>query len=112
MDEDERNCFATVDDAEPKLRDAPKLYCFYDPVDVEFVFRSGAVRMVPLSKLSELQKQYGYVGADCIFATCNGDPVFLKAGKVYTCPHGTHRIVYEELAPSFDAFIKEIIEEE
>ncbi len=44
-----------------------------------------------------------------MIATVNGDPVFMKDQKVYTCSHGTRRPKVELLADSFEKFIEMII---
>lgn len=84
----------------------PQFYETIDPINVEFEFNDGIVRLEPLEGLSVLNEQYGYVGADCVFATCNGDPIYVKNGKVYTCVHGSKRIIEEEIASSVDSFFE------
>lgn len=110
ISEDSRNVFGKVTDNANLPDDSfPELYKYYDPIDVEFEFNSGIIHLAPFSEIAELQNEYSYVNADCVFATCNGDPIFIKDGKVFTCLHGTAKVIYEELASSFDEFINEII---
>lgn len=86
----------------------PQFYKVIDPVNVEFEFNDGIVRMEPFEGLLVLNKQYGYVKADCVFATCNGDPIYVKNGKVYMCTHGSKRVIEEEIAVSVDSLFETV----
>ena len=78
-----------------------------NPVNVEFEFNDGMVKLEPFESLMALNEQYRYVASDCVFATCNGDPIYIRDGKIYTCIHGSKRIVEEKFAES----IKELFEQ-
>lgn len=86
----------------------PRFYETINPINVEFEFNDGIVRLEPLEGLLVLNEQYGYVGADCVFATCNGDPIYVKNGKVYTCAHGSKNVNEEELAPSVESLFETV----
>ena len=68
--------------------DFKEFYRNYNPVDVEIEIDNAIVRFYPVINLSELQVEFSYINAQFIFASCNGDPIFYEAGKIYTCPHG------------------------
>ena len=55
-----------------------------------------------------MNEQYGHVEADCVFATCNGDPIYVKNEKVYMCLHGPKHIIEEEIAASVDSFFETV----
>ncbi len=108
---DSRNVFKKVRDNNKVSQAMPALYSLYDPVDVEFKYNHGITRMTSLSEMNELQSIYNYVDADCIFADCNGDPIYMKNGQVYTTLHGSDGSKAEKLASSFEEFIKQVIKQ-
>jgi hypothetical protein len=88
------------------LPDELKLfYQNYNPVDVEINFNGLGLRFYSIEDLYELQQEYSYIKDIFVFASCNSDPVFLKDGKIFTCPHGVSKPNFEELACSFDAYL-------
>lgn len=89
----------------------PEIYKKYDFINVEVPCGFGNVKFYPLSKLNDLKIEYSYVDADCIFATNNGEPIFIKDSLVYTCICGKEKIFYEKIAGSFDEFIEKIMNE-
>lgn len=93
---------------EPECRklDIPQFYKTIDPVNVEFEFNDGIVKLEPIKNLMDLNKQYRYAEADCVFATCNGDPIYVKNKKIFTCTHGSERIIEEQIAASMDSFFE------
>lgn len=84
----------------------PQFYEEIDPVNVEFELNDGIVRLEPFGGLPILNEHHGYVKADCVFASCNGDPIYVKNNKVYSCIHGSKRIIEEEIAESVDALFE------
>ena len=88
---------------------APDLYKYYDLVKVCVPFDDLYVCFVPAEKIEKINNEYSYLNVDFVFATSDGDPVFLDNGKVYTCPHGTSNPKKELLANSFEDFIEKII---
>jgi hypothetical protein len=102
MAQDERNTFLKYDDNLDSVPEALKpFYRGYNPVDVELDVNGVGVRFCPADQLEEIQKEYAYIRAQFVFATCNGDPIFLNEGQVYTCPHGVKEPKWEKLAASF-----------
>lgn len=82
-------------------------YKNYNPEDVEI----GMIRFVPADELESITKDYEYIKPDCVFATENGDPIFLKNGKVYTIPHGVRNPKLELKANSFNEYLHKLFEE-
>ena len=87
----------------------PAFYQYYDPVDVEFDSSMGCIKMVPIGELESVTEQYSYVDPDVVFATSNGDPLFIKNKMVFCCTHGSKNPKLNMLANTFDAFLKSII---
>ena len=78
-----------------------------NPLDVEV----GFVRFVPAEELAVLQSEYAYLGSRFVFATSNGDPIFLYEGSVYTCPHGVKTPQYELLSKDIKSYLSSLLEE-
>ncbi len=83
-----------------------RFYELYDPHGVEFELDIGNVFMVPYGKIKKLTEEYSYTGCDYVFALNNGEPIFVKEGKVYTCCNGTDSPRLELLADSYEDFLK------
>lgn len=103
---DSSNTFAK---SELKSNPFHDFYNFYDPRGVEFKFKYGILFMIPYKKIEQVTKEYGYLEAEYVFATCDGDPYFVKKGKVYTCCHGTKKPKLELIAGSFEEFLEKVI---
>ena len=103
---DKRNKFAISYAKNPEL---PQFYHIYDPIDVEFDSPIGVIRMFSIDEIKTEAVNYSYVAGGLIFATSNGDPLFIKNNLVYICDHGSKNPTYEKLANSFEEFIKNII---
>lgn len=91
-----------------KKMKVPQFYKIINPVNVEFEFNDGIIRLEPFEGLPVLKEQYDYVGADCVFATCNGDPIYVKNEKVYTCIHGAKCVIEEKIAESVDSLFETV----
>lgn len=92
---DKRNVFSQYDGDLSGIPD--ELKTFYkdnNPTDVEV----NGVRFFAAKDISDLQTEYSYLSAQFVFATCNGDPIFLYGGHVYTCPHGVRDVAWELLS--------------
>ena len=78
--QDKRNCFSPYDGPVDFIPDA--FQAFYrdtDPIDVEV--RSGAygsVRFFPAAELQQQQEAYEATPEMFVFASVNGDPIFLS----------------------------------
>lgn len=102
---DKRNTFSKYDGDLDRLPDVLKdLYRDNNPIDVEV----NNVRFFPVEELKDLQAEYSYLNAQFVFATCNGDPIFLHDGCVYTAPHGVKEPKWERLSPTVEAYFTEL----
>ena len=110
MAQDSRNCFAEY---KGNMEGVPSvLYTFYqkyNPEDVEMVYGANVIRFVPAQKLLQVKQEYSYLDVDIIIATINGDPIFMKGQKIYTCPHGSGQPKIEKATDIFEDFIEAII---
>lgn len=101
---DKRNTFSKYDGNLDGIPDALKnFYRENDPVDVEF----NNIRFFPAEELDNLQSEYSYMNVQFVFATCNGDPIFLHDGHVYTAPHGVKEPRWELLSTTVDGYFTE-----
>lgn len=83
------------------------LHGFYtncNPIDVEINYPGlGALRFYGIDELKKLHSDYSLPSTHFVFATCNGDPVFLNNDVVYISLPGKY--TPELLASSFEDFI-------
>ncbi len=107
-EQDTRNAF----DTGKTIDDIPEILSLFfielDPVDVEVNIEGAIVRFVPISEYFDVQKEYSLGNEKFIFATSNGDPIFLYDNAVYTCAHGTKNTSYEKLAGTFEEYLNKI----
>jgi hypothetical protein len=103
--QDKRNIFEKCNTKFVNLPDI--LEAFYrkaNPVDVEIRTRKlGNIKFYPYKDLTQLNKDYSYPKSAFIFATTNGDPIFLDKGKVYTSYESEFSPEY--LSESFEDFL-------
>ena len=83
-------------------KNAPKIYKYYDFVDVEIEIEDNMIKFFSKKDLDKYNKLYSYIDADFVFASINGDPVFIKNKKVFTCSHDGDDSPPEFLFDSFD----------
>lgn len=103
---DHRNIFSAYDGNLNGIPDALKeFYRKSNPVDVEV----NNVRFFPAEDLSDLQEEYSYLNAQFVFASCNGDPIFLQDGLVYTVPHGVEKPKWELLSSNIETYLTELL---
>lgn len=86
----------------------PAFYSVINPINVEFEYNDGIIRLEPIENFDNLKKEYDYVQTDCIFASCNGEPIYLKDKKVFTCIRGSKRIIEEEIASSINMLLESV----
>lgn len=103
--EDSRNTFSVCTEELNLIpNEAKDFYQNYNPLDVEIGMNGSSVKFYPVSELEELQSDYQYLGVDFVFATCDGDPIFLHEKKVYMCPHDVDNPKWEKMADGFRDF--------
>lgn len=109
--QDKRNRFGKYTGQQGAIPDALlSFYREYDPLDVEVELAEACVRFIPAAELESISEEYPYLLEQFIFATSNGDPIFLNEGHVYTCPHGGGQSQWELLADDFVTYISGIDE--
>lgn len=103
---DHRNVFSAYDGDLNGIPDVCKdFYRKSNPVDVEV----NNIHFFPAEELSDLQAEYSYLHAQFVFASCNGDPIFLQDGVVYTAPHGVENPKWEWLSPNIETYFTELL---
>lgn len=103
---DARNSFAKYDGNLDCVPDVLKdFYKESNPLDVEI----DCVRFLPAEKLDSLQVEYAFLKAQFVFATFNGDPIFLHDGSVYTAPHGVKNPKWELLADNIETYFESLL---
>jgi hypothetical protein len=109
--QDSRNVFAEYkQNLDLSLPDKVKaFYKKFNPLDVEIDDSGLGIRFFPVDDLPNLQRDYSYLKDAFIFATCNGDPIFLNNGRVFTCAHGVKESKPELLANSFDEYLSKLM---
>lgn len=103
--QDKRNVFSEYSgnlDAVPNVLKA--FYKEHNPSDVEINY----VHFSSAEELVTLQEEHSYLNAQFVFATCNGDPIFLHDGCVYTSPHGVKNPKWELLAKDIKAYFSSL----
>lgn len=105
MEQDSRNIFekSEVEDFLPNT--LKEFYQKANPVDVEITMDGNAVKFIPMDELEDSQEDYSLGDDRFIFATCNGDPIYVYVEKIYTCCHGVGTIEDELLAADFLSFL-------
>lgn len=105
VERDHRNVFEKYTGSLEGVPDEmKKFYQAFNPVDVEIDCKGVGVRLYRAEELMSLQTEYGYLHAQLVFATCNGDPIFMHEGLIYTCPHGVKQAKWQLLANNIAAF--------
>lgn len=111
--QDRRNIIKKCDKDLLECEVPVELDCFYktvDIVDVEVVLKDlCSIKFYSCNQLPELQTEYGLSEEVFIFATKEGDPIFIKDGKVFSSVHGIGEYTFDVINKSFDEFIYAVI---
>ena len=98
---------------EGKLNDIPKelqpYYKRFNPKKAEVGYNGTSVCLISAENLEKENAYYKNMGIGFVFATCDGDPIFYYAGKVYTCPHGVKKPEWECLSETIEDYFDSII---
>lgn len=86
-----------------------KFYREYNPIDVEVISDYNPIHFYSVQELSSLQQEYSFIKDGFVFATCNGDPIFVNDSGVYTCAHGIRVPTKEKLANNVDDYLDSLI---
>ena len=105
--QDKRNMFEPFSGDVSSLPEAiQEFYKNSNPVDVEIRLANYLqIRFYNVGNLAAIKEEYGLAESAFLFATCNGDPIYLQDGKVYTEAHGGFSKP-EMLANSFTEYLK------
>lgn len=86
-----------------------ELYSSYELEDAQVILINNcSVKFYPTYELIELQKDYDGSGERFVFATIEGDPIYIMNDEVYRGLHGTEESKLEKLSDSFEDFIWDI----
>ena len=105
--QDKRNLFqenTNVPDGIPESLVAFFRVC--DPIDVEVTIAEETIKFFSAEKLNSLQEEYKLPNGRFVFATCNGDPIYIFNDKVYSCYPDSEKVEDELKADSFDDYLK------
>lgn len=104
IEQDKRNVFeeVKVDEFVPDI--LKELYQKANPVDVEITMDGNVVSFISMDELEDSQSDYSLGDARFVFASCNGDPIYVYDGKIYTCCHGTDKVDDELMADNLSMF--------
>lgn len=103
---DSRNKFGRYDDVKSLPFELQDFYATANPLDVEMILNGVNIRFYPAEELEDLRQEYQLPSECIIFATQNGDPVFLMNHKVYRTMPEYYRP--EFVSDSFDSFLMSI----
>ena len=98
--QDKRNCFSPYDGPVDFIPDA--FQAFYSGA-------YGSVRFFPAAELQQQQEAYEVTPEMFVFASVNGDPIFLSDGVVYTYAHGCKGVPWEMLSKDLSSFFQELL---
>lgn len=106
--EDKRNLFGKCEIPMSFPASMGDFYSHHNPIDVEVNYPEwGAVKFYPIDQLDTLLQDYALPEGCFVFATCNGDPIFLHKDKVFTTIPEIFRP--ELLAENFDEFLNKYV---
>ncbi|WP_121661873.1 SMI1/KNR4 family protein [Metabacillus litoralis] len=112
--QDERNEFGQLEESTSKSLPEPvrEFYNYANPVDVELRMADlTSIKLYSADSLPALQQEYRMPEEFYVVATREGDPIFIKNGKVYTAVHGAGEWDKELLFNSFNEFLENIIDQ-
>lgn len=104
IEQDKRNKFKKTKKVESVPNEMLDFYKESDPIDVEVSIKKRIVAFFAYKNLPKIQKEYE-LEEGFVFASCNGEPIYLKDGKVYTCTFGKKGAKETKLANSFDEYL-------
>lgn len=109
---DKRNTFGKISSQTPIV--APEdLQAFYqncNPIDVELPYEGTAIKLFSAEDLPRIQEEYSNIVDAFVFASCNGDPICFRDGKILIWPHGVDEAHAELLCDDFNSFILSLVE--
>jgi len=107
--QDSRNSFEKYDGNLSAIpEELRSFYKNFNPVDVEVSMKDTSVRFFPVDKLNVLQNDYKLPNTCFVFASSNGDPIYIEEGKIKSGVFGKEGFIPEVLAESFLQYISMI----
>lgn len=104
--QDGRNVFASYSgDLSNVPQELKEFYRDYNPVDVEVSIKDAAVRFFPVTQLDDAQKEYELGNSCFVFASSNGDPIYMENGKIASGVFGKNGFFPETLANAFSEYL-------
>lgn len=103
---DSRNEFGHYEDVKNLPLELQDFYATANPLDVEMIFDGVNLKFYPAEELEDLCQEYQLPNECIIFATQNGDPIFLMNHKVYRTMPGHYKP--EFICDSFDNFLRNL----
>ena len=104
--QDSRNAFEPfLGDVSFVPEDLREFYLLANPIDVEISTRKfGNVRFYPIEQIGNLNDEYSFMPKESfIFATTNGDPIFVENSRYYTTYESCYQPEY--ISDSFEALL-------
>lgn len=109
MKQDSRNKFEVFNGDISFVPEVMRLfYKDNNPKDVEVKIDGSYVRFSPIEDILVLQQEYDLGKENFVFASTNGEPIYLKKEKVYTCLFGKEGIIEEKIADSLNDYLQKI----
>ena len=90
-------------------------YATNNPINVEIVLSDlTSVRFSPANYLERLQSEYDIEDSSFVFATQEGDPIYLKPNGIFRGTHGSFALQETKISNNFDSYVamlsKEMLE--
>ena len=108
IEQDKRNIFQSTVSNNNLPIPLRRFYEIANPVDVEVIMNGNAIKFIPADELEKSKSEYSLGDERFIFATCNGDPIYIYQDRVYTCYHAINKIEDELIAEKFSLFLSMI----
>lgn len=109
IEQDERNVFEPSDDTLEIIPEIMKdFYKYSNPIDVEVSINDASVHFFPIDEIEELQEEYKLGKDKFVFASCNGDPVYLEKNTVSSGVFGSKGFISEVLANDIFTYLEKI----
>lgn len=86
-------------------RELEVFYLVTNPIDVKVKMYNNPFIFHPANELIELQKEFELSKNKIVFATCNGDPIYISGHAIYTHNHWTSESEDHLLSGTLSSFL-------
>lgn len=108
-DQDSRNVFEPCNELIAIIPEIMKdFYKYSNPIDVEVTINDSSVRFFPVDELSGLQEEYKLGTEKFVFASCDGDPIYLDNNKVCSGVFGSKGFIPEILSDDIFGYLDKL----